>query len=202
MKTRHLWRSAARAAVALGAALFTVLCTALLTVPAWAAEQAGHGSPWLELLWKTINFAVLMGLLIYFLRKPIAGYLARSAGEMKQGLDDARRSAAETAAQVLQQKRNIEGMQAELERMVAAAKADAALELRRMTEEAEAHATKSKAQTALQIEQEVRKARQALQEEIADQTTRIAERLIRARMTPERQQRLVAGYARQMGGQR
>lgn len=191
MATGHLRRVAT--------ALLTV---PLLAVPAWAAEEAGHGSPWLDLLFKTINFAILMGLLIYFLRKPIAGYLAKSAGEMKQGLDDARKSAAETAAEVLQQKRNIEGMQAELERMVAAAKGDAAVELRRMTEEAEAQAAKSKAQTALQIEQEVRKARQALQAEIGDQTTRIAERLIRERMTPEQQKRLVAGYARQLGGPR
>jgi F-type H+-transporting ATPase subunit b len=187
-------KAAARAAIA--------LAVALLAAPAWAAEAAGQGSPWLDLLFKAVNFAILLGVLIYFLRKPIAGYLVRSAGEMKQGLDAARKSAAETAAEVAQQKRNIEGMQAELERMVAAAKVDATAELRRMTEQAEAQAAKSKAQTALQIEQEVRKARQALQAEMAEQTTRLAERLIRERMTPELQARLVAGYTRQMGGPR
>jgi len=180
---RHPWLSAAALALAL-----------LAPAPLLAAGEAGHGTPWLDLLYKAVNFAILVGLLVYFLRKPVAGFLVRTARDAYEGLAGARRTAAETAAEVEAQKGRLAAMEQELQRMVADARTDAGEELQRLTTAANEQAAHIRAQTAVQVEQEVRKARLALQAQVAEETVRLAEETIRQRLDGTRQAELVDRY--------
>lgn len=185
-----------------------VRLSALLAAAAWvmlpaamaiAAEDAGHGSPWMDILYKSVNVAVLVGILVYFLRKPAAGFFRKAAQDEKNALDDVRKDERVTAQAVDDQRREIEKLHEEVERMREEARADAAAELNLMTQEANLLADKLKAQSRQQIEQEMRKARLELRTQLADETIRLAEDLIKQRVDPDIQKALVREYTDKLG---
>ena len=52
---------------------------------------------WLQLLLQFVNFAILVGALGYFLRKPLKDYLLRRRQAVKERLEEAERMLAEAA---------------------------------------------------------------------------------------------------------
>ena len=176
----------------------------LVALPVLAAEEAAadHGTDWLDLAIKFLNFAILMGIIFYYARKPVAGFFIGAAREVKTTLVGAREAAAQAAAERKTQQEKIENFQAELERMVAGARADAGKELEQLSGEAQAQGEQIKAQTHLQVEQEMRKARVVLRTQLADETVRLAEELIRRQVDETKQRELVGDYIEQMGSGR
>ena len=194
-------------AVACRAATLTVLAAlalpaalALLAAPAsvaWAAEES-PGNPWLALLWKAVNLAVLVGLIAYFARKPIATALRAAAKESFDKWSGAHKAAQAAREEMAEQRRQIEGLAGELSRMVADARADADRESARLVQEARKEGDRILALARQQAEQEVAKARTELHRQIAEDTLRLAEQMIREQATPEQRRRLMEGYIREM----
>ena len=173
----------------------------LVALPALAAEEAAaeHGFPWFDIAVKILNFTILVGIILYYARKPVANFFIGAARQIKTTLDGAREAAALATAERKTQEEKIENLQAELERMVVGARADAAKELEQFAAEAQAQGERIKAQTRLQVEQEMRKARVALRTQLADETVRLAEELIRRQMDETKQRDLVGDYIEQLG---
>ncbi len=171
---------------------------ALLSSPALAAE-GGSGSPWLDLLYKAINLFVLVGILWYLLRKPVASFFRNTASEEKQALDNTRQTEADAVKELEAQKTKIAEMQQELERMLADARTDAAAEMTLMTDEAGAQAERMQQAALQKIDQEFRKARMELRSALAAQTLGLAEEAIKSRIGPADHQRLVREYIDQLG---
>lgn len=185
----------------LAATLFAALFVTLLAAPpAHAAAEAPPGP--MDLVWQGVNLAVLLAIIIYFTRKPIAAFFRGAASREKEGYDSALRESEEMAAELEAQKQKIAGLESELERMVQAAKADAEEEGRLMAQNAEAQAERIRAQARNQLEQEMSKATSALRAQLADEAVKLAEELIRSRLDDDRQQQLIAGYIEQLGAQR
>ncbi len=190
------------------AALLTAFPFCLAAGLAWAAEEghgaaeaagAAHGNPWLDLLWKAVNLAVLVGIIWWFARRPVAQGLANLAKATRNSFLTSRKSAEDVAAQMAEQKRKITALAQDLQRMVSEARADVEREKQRAQAEAQANAAKVAAATQQQIEQEVAKARTALRDELAAQTLKLAEELIKKQVTPEEQKRLVTQYLQHLG---
>ena len=173
----------------------------LVALPALAEEEAAaaQGTPWLDLAISFLNFAILMGIIVYFARKPVTNFFIGAAREAKRTLEGAREAAAQADAERKAQQEKIENLQAELERMVAGARADVAKELEQLSQEAQAQGERIKAQTHLQVEQEMRKARVVLRTQLADETVRLAEELIRQQVNEGKQRELVGDYIEQLG---
>lgn len=170
----------------------------LLAAPALAAE-GGSAHPWLDLLYKAINLVVLVGILWYFLRKPVAGFFRNAAREEREALDNTRQTETDAVKELEAQKTRLAQMQQELERMLADSRADAAAEMTRMTNEANAHADRMKQAALQKIEQEFRKAQIELRTELANRTLGLAEEGIKSRIGPTDHQRLVREYIDQLG---
>jgi F-type H+-transporting ATPase subunit b len=167
---------------------------------AWAAEGEGGGAnPWMALLWKSVNFAVLVLGIWYFGRKPIGNMLRGAAQAAQAALAGQRERARQVEVELEAQRRRIEGLEADLARMAAEARAEAELERARLVAEAHEHAERIKRGTAVQVEQEFNKARKELQAELAAETVRLAEALIRGRMDERGRQRLATRAIEQMG---
>lgn len=166
---------------------------------AGAAEGGGSGNPWLDLAWKAVNLAALVAVIWYFGRKPI-GHMFRSAAQLAHDALEERRAQAHGAeAQLADQRRRIEGLESELERMVGEARSEARSEHERLVTEARAQAERIKASVQIQVELEFNKARKELQAELANDTVRLAEDLIRQRMDDDGRQRVVARAIDQLG---
>ena len=166
---------------------------------AWAAEGGGQGDPWLDLLWKAINFAVLVGVIWYFGRKPLANLLRGAAQAAQAALSQPRERARQAEAELAEQRRRIGNLQAELQRLQGEAREEARAEHERLLAEGRVQAGRIKATVRLQVEQEFAKARKELQAELARQTMRLAEEMIAGRLDDATRQRIVARAIDELG---
>ncbi len=170
----------------------------LAAPPAWAAA-GGSGNPWLDLLWKAVNFGALVVLIWFFARKPVAAMLRNAAEGRRTELQSRRDQAAAAEREMAEQRRKIENLEAELQRMRDAAQGEAEQEKARLIEEARQHAERLKTNVRLQVEQEFAKARGELKRQLADDTVRLAEQQIKGRMDDESRRRTVNGAIEQLG---
>lgn len=167
-----------------------------------ALAAAGSSDPWGDLINKTINFAVLVALLVWVTRKPLGNMLRGAASAAKERLEGARKESDKADAELAEQKRKIENMQAELERMVEAAKKDAEQEKELLVQEARTQAERIKEHIKLQMGQEFRKASSQLQRQIADEMVKLAEGMISKRMNDETSSKIVTTFIDQMEARR
>lgn len=169
---------------------------------ALAEETAHHGNPWLDLLWKAINLAVLIGLIVFFTRKPVGAAFRTMAKETADRWTGAHQAAQDARAEIAAQRSQIEGLEDELKGMVADVQADAQRESTRLVAEARAEANRILANARIQVEQEIAKARADFKRQLAEETVRLAEQMVRDEITPAERKRLMESYVRDMEARR
>ena len=147
-----------------------------------------------DLIYKSINFVILFGLIIYFLAKPAKEFFESRTASIRKGMADAAaaRDAAEKRLAVIEQKlahlnEEIAGLRAE------AAKEDA-VQVDLMRKATEAEGAKILAAAAAEIDVKTRTARLELKAYAAKLAVDLAEERIKSRMTPDAQGRLMASF--------
>jgi F-type H+-transporting ATPase subunit b len=189
----HLRTRAFRAlrVVAPLAAALSVAAVAFAAEESGAHPGVGVHVPWGEVLKQAINFLILAGVLVYFLRKPLSSFLKERSELMRKAIDDAARARADAAEKLAA----IEARTAKLGDEIAGLNAkmddDAAAEARRLQETVAAEISRIRTQSEFTGEQEVKKAREELRREASVLTARAAEELVRKTLSPEDQERLV-----------
>lgn len=159
-----------------------------------AAAEEGHDS-WMPTIAKIFNFAVLIGILVYFLKAPIAGYL-RSRGEsIRKDLVEAAalRSSAET--QLSSMRAQLAKLPAELEELTNRGREELAAERVRMKDATAREREKLLERTRREIDLQFRLARRELLEHTADLSMSLARQRVEQTITPDDHRRLIEQYA-------
>ncbi|MGE5358175.1 MAG: hypothetical protein ACM3NQ_04095 [Bacteroidales bacterium] len=168
-----------------------------------AGEATEHEAVHEEPLWKTLarvfNFAVLVGVLVYFLRAPIAGYLARRSTEIRSDLAKAAetREAATRDLALIDEK--LASLPAQIEALKAHGAQDIAAEEARIRQAAETDRQRLLEQARREIDLQVRTAERDLVKHAADLAVELASKRIKANITGDDQDRLVDRYLSQLG---
>lgn len=182
-------------------ALLTGVAWVILVGVALASEAAGeHGgiSPAKiqDLIWRTVNFAVFASVLGYLLIKkfPVKDFFAQRSQEIAQSLSELEAKKAAAAQNLQEAEARLAKVAAERDQIIQQFKDEGELEKVKIIQKAEMVAARIKEMAALSIAQETKKAAQELKVEVANQATQLAEELIKKKMTPTDQQRLVDEY--------
>ncbi|MGE5284167.1 MAG: hypothetical protein ACM3OG_04280 [Actinomycetota bacterium] len=187
-------RARVRRALRVAGPLAAYLCAA---VAAFAAEEGtahpggGVHIPWGEIVKQAINFLILAGVLVYFLRKPLSSFLKERSELLRKAIDDAAKARGEAAEKLAAIEARTANLADEIAGMNAKMDVEAAAEARRLQETAAAEISRIRAQSEFTGEQEVKKAREELRREASLLTARAAEELVRKTLSPEDQERLV-----------
>ena len=186
-------RTVACRALRFAAPLAASLCA---TAVAFAAEEGGvpHGGvhiPWGEIVKQAINFLILAGVLVFFLRKPISSFLKERSELLRKAIDDAAAARAEAAEKLAAVESRTAKLADEIAGLNAKMDVEAAAEARRLQETASAEISRIRAQSEFTGEQEVKKAREELRREASLLTAQAAEEIVRKTLSPEDQERLV-----------
>jgi F-type H+-transporting ATPase subunit b len=177
-------------------AALTVLLVCLGgTVPLFAAEGS---NAIVETGARLLNFALLVGLLVYFLRSPVAAYLASRRLQIRQDLVTAAEMRAAATAQLAQIEHRMQALPAELEGLKRQGAEDVQAEQARIAQAAADERARLLEQTRREISMRMRIARRELTEHAAALAVGVAEQRIRRAITPEDQIRLVDRYASQL----
>lgn len=179
-----------------------LLAVALLAASAaWGAEEAdGHHGPDLT-VWKVANFALLVVGLGYLLKKKGGPFFAERTRQIRRGIDDAARMKADAEARAAEIERRMAALGEEIEGLRRAAREEMTAERERLRAETGEQVAKIQAQARREIASAAKAARQQLREHAAGLALRLAERNVRARMTPETQDQLLGAFARELAGQ-
>ncbi len=170
-----------------------VLASLVPCAAAAAAEGAGGhaGIPWWEIFKQTVNFSILVGVLVYFLRKPVGSFLKERSELLKKSIDEAARARASAAEKLAAIEARMARLSEEVAEMNRKMDAEADEETLRIREAARAEVERLHAQVKFAADQEVKKARAELRREAAELSARAAEEIVSKTITPEDQERMV-----------
>ncbi|MEP6593255.1 MAG: hypothetical protein ABJC51_06155 [Acidobacteriota bacterium] len=160
--------------------------------------EGPHEQTTLQTVAKLANFAVLAGVLVYFLRGPISIHLASRASHIRQDLVTAAEMRAAATARMAEIARKLESLPAELDALRAQGAEDVAAEQARIAAAAAAERTRLLEQTRREIETRLRVARRELTAHAAQLAVNVAEARIRQTITADDQLRLVDRFTSQL----
>jgi F-type H+-transporting ATPase subunit b len=158
---------------------------------ALAASEAGEAAGPGRLLWEITNLVLLLGVLIYFARKPIRAYFGQRRGQIHESLEGSARLLAEADARMNEWQAKLERLDAETGEIAANARRQAERERERILADARAATERIRRDGQAAVDQEVRRARAALREEASDLAIELAERMLRQEVTAADRERLV-----------
>ena len=202
---RAAWRCAALAwALCIGLALAGGVAYAAGQPPAEAAHgaaaaaEAEHAESALPAIARIFNFALLAGVLVYFLRTPVTTYLSSRSAQIRQDLVTAAEMRTVAATQLGAIEAKLKSLPGELEALRQQGASDVEAERARIAETAATERTRLLEHTRREIDVQLRIARRDLTEHAAQLAVDVAHARIVRTITPEDQLRLVDRYAAQL----
>jgi len=170
-------------AVALGASL-------ALAVPAYASE-GGEDSGLMTFLWEVINFALLIGALVYFGRKPIVQFFADRRAGIGGELNSAAGLLEEAETRFGEWQGKLAELDAELAQIRDRERRRAQQERERILDDARQTAERIKTDASHAAERDLRRAQTALREEATALAIELAEELLREKVAGADRDRLM-----------
>jgi F-type H+-transporting ATPase subunit b len=169
----------------------TLLAPAISLASGGGEGNEGGGSK--EMLWKSINFTVLIIALVLIWKKAISKVLAKRSSEIEKALGDAKaaKDAAEKKTEEYRERLGL--LEARITQIQADMKREAEAERERLKKDAEAQVAKIREQARISAEQAMDKARLELRGEAASLAVAMAEDILKRELNPEDHQRLIRG---------
>lgn len=159
-----------------------------------ASHQPVHEEPAWMVIARLVNFVILVGVLVYYLRAPIRNYLEHRSTEIRADLERAAETHAAAAAELASIERKLQALPGEIEALKARGAAEIVAEEARIRRGAEADRQRLLEQARREIELHLRAAERELIKRAAELTVGLASDRIRRAITDEDQQRLVDRY--------
>ncbi len=161
-------------------------------------EAAGHGGGLAGLMWPIANFIVLAGGLYYFLRAPLAEYLAGRSSQIRKDLVEAAQLSQSATAQLADVDRKLKALPGELDALRTRGAEEIAAEEDRIASAAAADRARLLTQTKREIDVRLQNAQRELSEHAATLALQLAEQRLAKDMTPADHTRLVDRYVQQV----
>lgn len=172
--------------------LFLLAAAPVAALASNGGEAAGHTAiPWWEIFKQAVNVAILVGVLVYFLKKPLSSYLKERSELLRKSIDDAAKARAEAAEKLSAIQARMARLSGEIEELNRRMEGEAGDEAKRLHDLAQAEIARVREQSRFAAEQEVKKAREDLRREAADLSAAAAEEMVKKSVTPDDQERIV-----------
>ncbi|MCP3983138.1 MAG: ATP synthase F0 subunit B [bacterium] len=167
--------------------LFGLLVTCgLVPSAAFAAGEGGMG-----MVWEVVNLTLLVGVLVYFARKPVLTYLSERRDEIQSNLAGAEDLLDQAESKLHGWSERAAQLDSEIESIRAAAQKAAQQERNAIVADAEATAERIRASAGSVVDRELRAARESLRGEVADLATDLARKILTEKVNDEDRLRLV-----------
>jgi F-type H+-transporting ATPase subunit b len=169
---------------------------------AWCSEggahDGGHGLNWFDFALRTGNFAILAFILYRLLSKPLSNFLVSRREDIQKLLADLDLKKHEAEEVSAQYKSKLAALDEETKKIVSELLAEGEAEKSKIIASAEKQADYIRQQAQLAAQQEIKAARDKLQEEIADLSIAAAEEILRKNLKADDQDRLVKDFMKRV----
>jgi F-type H+-transporting ATPase subunit b len=161
--------------------------------------EGDHGNPIVATVARLLNFAVLAGVLIYFLRSPIKSYLGDRGRQIRADLVKAAEMRTSAAAQAAAIEQKMAALPGELDALRKTGAEEAAAEEARIRAIADAERTRLQEQARREIHAQLKLAERDLTARTADLAVAVAAKRVKATINAADQARLVEQYLGRLG---
>jgi F-type H+-transporting ATPase subunit b len=183
--------------------IVTGIVGVVLAAAAFASE-GGHGAEeytfmadWLPRL---INFAIIVGALVYFLRKPVRDMFKNRTAEIAKAMEESRDARERALAALAEMERKAREMDAETRAMIADAQVRGEKDKQAIIEEGRKIVRDIETQVKIGVDIEVQKAKADLANEAARLAVDLAEGKIKEKIIGQDYARIVNDYIASVGG--
>ncbi len=171
------------------------------------AAEAGHGAMTSEMVSEKLmevgihafNFALLLGILGYFLKRPLGDFLANRRKAIEGELEESSRIRAEAEARYQEYDRRLKGFDAEVSGLVERVRQECQVEQDQAVKAARKLGEAVLNTTRKALDEEMRRARVELRREAIDLAVKLAESVLAGQVSGEDQKRLAEAYLSQVG---
>lgn len=160
-------------------------------------EQYTFMADWLPRL---INFAIIVGVLVFFLRKPVRDMFKNRTAEIAKAMEESREARERAVAALAEMERKAREMDAETRAMIADAQARGEKDKQALIEEGRKIVRDIQEQVKIGADIEVRKAKADLAIEASRLAVDLAEGKIKDKITSQDHARIVKDYIASVGG--
>jgi F-type H+-transporting ATPase subunit b len=184
--------------------LFSTLLTTVCVSATFASEAAegAHEAitfmgDWLPRL---VNFAIIAGVVVYFMRKPAQDFFKNRTAEIAKALEESKEARERAVAALTEMERKIKDLEAETARMVADAQSRSEKDKLALIEEGRKVAQDVQTQVKQGIDIELQKAKTTLAAEASLLSLDLAEGMIKEKIGGKDHERIVKEYISNVGG--
>jgi len=171
----------------------------VFSCPLLAAEAEAHGNYWKDYIFKIINFAILLAILIKFLRPPLKGYLEKRHNQVKEDLEKAKELSISAEAAYRKAQERLENLEGEIKEIRDQMLREAENEKKRLIEEAEKKAEQIRIQAQQGLQREIAQIKKQLETKLSLEALALAEKTIKERITKDDQKYLIKKFIQQVG---
>jgi F-type H+-transporting ATPase subunit b len=180
----------------------TLMMTALLSGVSSMALASGGGEGGsllsLDMLFKLINFLLLLYLLHRFARKPLANMLSSSAENTKKSVDETKLELAEAKKQLEEYKSKLSNLEKDLEDRRETALSVIETEKKQLIEDAENQVKRIEEQSYARIEQDISNAKEEIRQFLVEESVKLAEATIAKEIGGKEQKALLDHYTKSL----
>lgn len=185
--------------ISLSLILLTILIPFIL---AYAVEEGSkhQGVDWKGWLWKVINFAILIFILVKFLTKPIKNYLRNRTELIERSLSDAMeaKELAQRALKEVEEKLSLKDD--EIKHIIASARQSGKAEREDLIRQGREMIEKIRGQAMANIEMELKQAKASLKAEVAEMIVKLTEERLKQRLSDDEQIKLLEESLKKLEG--
>jgi F-type H+-transporting ATPase subunit b len=160
--------------------------------------MTGGSESLLSWVFKIVNFALLLGILIKFAGKPLKSFFVNRHEAVKDKLDEAEKTLKDAVSLKEEYDKKLGNLDAEIKEFKKIIMEEAEREKKKMIDEATAFTSKLKDQAAQTYQQEIRELRDRVKADIVKLTIEGAEKLVAERLTKEDHNRMVEAFIDKM----
>lgn len=186
-----------RVAGALGIVLLVL--SAGLALASGGGHEAGGGALLKDFIGRSVNFVLLVGLLGYFLRKPLAQGLAGRRDKVTETLRQARRAREEAEGRAAILARQLAESEERIAEMAERMKQENEQEREKLLEKARQLAENIRSEAEAGADREIERARRELRAEAVALAIELAEERLKEGLQAADQEHLVEQYLKQVG---
>lgn len=163
----------------------------LVAAPLMIAASGGSGWGWIETAGRWFNLAVLVGIIVYFLRAPLRQFLADRKRGIQENISSAGQALQEAEERLSTVKGQIEGLDDELAGMRQTTLEESELERQRVLERTQRDVDRLTRRAKTEIQLLTRVARNEIRSHAADLAVGLARQRLSQEMTAEEDARVV-----------